>query len=84
MCQGAKIDYALHFFWYKKRFVGRKNAHFKIVVCDAGALEYLMEKYDLSKMQFVGASAGALIATIAACDVEPELAVQSAYRSMLY
>ena len=39
-----------------------------------------MEKYDLAKMQFVGASAGALIATIAACQVDPEAAVQSAYR----
>ena len=45
-----------------------------------GALEYLMENYDLAKMQFVGASAGALIATIAACNVNPGAAVQSAYR----
>ena len=41
---------------------------------------YLMGRYDFSRMQFVGASAGALVATIAACEVDPETAVKVAYR----
>ena len=50
---------------------------------NTGALEYLMEHYDLKSVQFVGASAGALVATLGACGVLPESAVASAYRYTL-
>ena len=46
----------------------------------AGAINYLQQHYDLQKMRYVGASAGALVATIAACGVSPESAVDCAYR----
>jgi len=45
-----------------------------------GAVEYLAEHYDLKSVQFVGASAGALVATLGACGVSPEVAVACAYR----
>jgi len=48
--------------------------------CIAGAVEYLAEHYDLKSVQFVGASAGALVATLGACGVSPEVAVACAYR----
>ena len=46
----------------------------------AGAIKYLQQHYDLQQMRYVGASAGALVATIAACGVSPESAVDCAYR----
>lgn len=45
-----------------------------------GAIKYLLQHYEADKIQFVGASAGALVATIAACRVDPEAAVECAYR----
>jgi hypothetical protein len=47
----------------------------------AGAVKYLLEHYDLKGVQFVGASAGALVATLGACGIIPEVAVDCAYRS---
>lgn len=45
----------------------------------AGAVTYLREqKYDLSNVEFTGGSAGALTATLAATDVNYELATESA------
>lgn len=41
-------------------------------------LEYLQEHYDLSRVQMIGASAGALVATLAICDVDLDLALQKA------
>ena len=46
----------------------------------AGAIKYLQQHYDLQRMRYVGASAGALVATIAACGVSPHSAVDCAYR----
>ena len=45
----------------------------------AGVIKYLQQHYDLTKVDMVGASAGALMVTLAICDVDPDLAVQTAY-----
>jgi len=42
--------------------------------------KYLAENYDLSRCTLVGASAGALAATLCACEVDFEEATQLAYR----
>ncbi|KAK9806776.1 hypothetical protein WJX72_002404 [[Myrmecia] bisecta] len=44
-----------------------------------GVIKYLEEQFDLDKVHMVGASAGALIATLAACNIDPENAIQTAY-----
>lgn len=50
-----------------------------VAVCrwqwQAGAITALQERYDLSAVDFVGASAGALAATLAACDADMNLAM---------
>lgn len=45
-----------------------------------GCLRYLHRNFDLSKVQLVGASAGGLIATLAACGVNEDKAVRVAHR----
>lgn len=47
------------------------------LVCQwqAGAIGALQERYDLSSLDFVGASAGALAATLAACDADMDRAM---------
>ena len=45
----------------------------------AGVVKYLQQHYDLSKVDMVGASAGALMVTLAMCNVDPDTAVQRAY-----
>ncbi|KAL4419027.1 hypothetical protein ABPG77_010014 [Micractinium sp. CCAP 211/92] len=47
---------------------------------ELGCLRYLHRNFDLSKVQLVGASAGGLIATLAACGVDEDKAVRVAYR----
>lgn len=47
---------------------------------DAGAVEYLQQRYALSKWQMRGASAGALVATLAACNVNIDTAFECAHR----
>lgn len=46
----------------------------------AGVVQYLGENYDLNKVQLRGASAGALVATLVACGVDPEKALDSAHQ----
>lgn len=41
----------------------------------AGAITALQERYDMSSLDAVGASAGALAATLAACDADMDLAM---------
>ena len=53
------------------------NQH--LFVMSAGVIKYLQEHYDLSKVDMVGASAGALMVTLAICNVDPDVAVQRAY-----
>lgn len=43
-------------------------------------VKYLLKHYDLSKVDMVGASAGALIVTLAMCKVDPDKAIQTAYK----
>lgn len=43
---------------------------------ELGCLRYLHRHFDLSKVQLVGASAGGLIATLAACGVDEDKAVR--------
>lgn len=45
----------------------------------AGVIKYLQQHYDLTKVDMVGASAGALMVTLAVCNVDPDTAVQKAY-----
>lgn len=45
----------------------------------AGVIKYLQQHYDLTKIDMVGASAGALMVTLAICNVDPDHAVQKAY-----
>jgi len=45
-----------------------------------GAVDWLSSHFDLSGAQFVGASAGALSGTLAACDVSPQAAYESCAR----
>lgn len=44
-----------------------------------GVVKYLQEHYDLSRVDMVGASAGALMVTLAMCNVDSDKAVQRAY-----
>ncbi|CAM9384794.1 unnamed protein product, partial [Scytosiphon promiscuus] len=44
----------------------------------AGVISGLQERYDLSSLDFVGASAGSLAATLAACDADMDLAMKLA------
>ena len=45
----------------------------------AGIIKYLEEHYDLTKIHVRGASAGALVATLAACNVDPRRALDLAH-----
>lgn len=45
----------------------------------AGAMKYLAERYDLTKIPMVGASGGAIAATLAACGVDADRIMQHAY-----
>jgi hypothetical protein len=47
---------------------------------ELGVLKYLAENYDLSRVQFTGASAGALAGVLCACNIDPDAAVKAAYR----
>ncbi|EFN59130.1 hypothetical protein CHLNCDRAFT_137944 [Chlorella variabilis] len=47
---------------------------------ELGCLRYLHRNFDLTKVQLVGASAGGLIATLAACGVDEDKAVRVANR----
>lgn len=47
---------------------------------ETGVMKYLMEQFDLSKVQLRGASAGGLAVTLAACGVNQDKAVRAAYR----
>ena len=46
-------------------------------------MKYLSQVYDLSEVQFRGASAGALNSTLAACGVTPDAALATAYELAL-
>ena len=46
----------------------------------AGVVKYLQQRYDLTTWQMRGASAGALVATLAACNVDTEMALTVAHR----
>ena len=48
--------------------------------CIAGAVKYLQQRFDIQKWQMRGASAGALVATLAACNVDSEVAFECAHR----
>jgi predicted acylesterase/phospholipase RssA len=43
-------------------------------------MKFLSERYDLCRMPMVGASAGAIAATLGACGVDPATAVEHAHR----
>jgi hypothetical protein len=45
-----------------------------------GAVQYLMQRFNLSKVPMVGASGGGLAAVLATCEVEPEQVMESAYK----
>ena len=49
----------------------------------AGVIKYLSQVYDLSQVQFRGASAGALVSTFAACGVTPDAALATAHELAL-
>jgi hypothetical protein len=49
---------------------------------ELGCLLYLRRNFDLSRVQLFGASAGGLIATIAACGVDEDKAVSSGARAV--
>jgi hypothetical protein len=53
-----------------------------LVLCrwQLGAVQYLMQHFQLSKVPMVGASGGGLAAVLATCDVDPEEVMESAYR----
>jgi len=44
-----------------------------------GAMKYLAERYDLTKIPMAGASGGALAAVLAACSVYADDAIELAY-----
>ena len=46
----------------------------------AGAVKYLQQRYDLKTWQMRGASAGGLVATLAACNVSSDAALDLAHR----
>ncbi|KAF5840307.1 hypothetical protein DUNSADRAFT_17151 [Dunaliella salina] len=45
-----------------------------------GAMKYLAERYDLTKIPMAGASGGALAAVLAACGVQADDALELAYK----
>eukprot|EP00892_Ulva_mutabilis_P003701 jgi/Ulvmu1/1702/UM116_0015.1 len=45
-----------------------------------GAVKFLQEKYDLTKVPMAGASSGSLVACLSACGVDPDLIVEEAYQ----
>ncbi|BDA50930.1 probable 1-acylglycerol-3-phosphate O-acyltransferase Pnpla3 [Coccomyxa sp. Obi] len=47
---------------------------------EIGAVKYLQQRFDIHKWQMRGASAGALVATLAACNVDSEVAFECAHR----
>lgn len=49
------------------------------LIPSTGVIKYLQQHYDLTKVDMVGASAGALMVTLAICHVDPDCAVQRAY-----
>ena len=49
-------------------------------LCCAGAVKYLAEHFDLSKVPVVGASGGALAAVLLACGIDPDKAFDKAYQ----
>ncbi len=49
-------------------------------VMPAGAVKYLQQMHDLTKWHMRGASAGALVACLAACNVDPQYAYEVANR----
>lgn len=48
-----------------------------------GAVQYLMQHFDLTKVPMVGASGGALASIIATCGVDPKLVLDTAYKMSL-
>ncbi|KAK9826079.1 hypothetical protein WJX74_010834 [Apatococcus lobatus] len=48
-----------------------------------GVTQYLQEHFEMDEVPLIGASAGALVATLAACKVDSETALQVAYRLSL-
>ncbi|KAK9859302.1 hypothetical protein WJX84_000662 [Apatococcus fuscideae] len=48
-----------------------------------GVAQYLQEHFEMQSVPLIGASAGALVATLAACSVDSETALQCAYRLAL-
>ena len=48
-----------------------------------GAVKYLQQQHDLTQWQMRGASAGALVACLAACNVDPQEAYEAAHRCPL-
>lgn len=46
-------------------------------------IQYLQEHFEMDQVPLIGASAGALVATLAACKVDSETALQVAYRLSL-
>ena len=48
-----------------------------------GVAKYLLNNYDLSRVEMSGTSCGALCATLTACGVDPHEIVQSAYELSL-
>lgn len=48
-----------------------------------GAMQYLGQRYDLTRIPMAGASGGALCAVLARCGVDPELITESAYQLSL-
>lgn len=51
-----------------------------MLLCYTGAVKYLQQRYDIQKWQMRGASAGALVATLAACNVNSDVAFECAHR----
>ncbi len=49
----------------------------------AGAIKYLAQRFDMSKVRMVGASGGAIASVLAACGVSPDRAVEHAYAMSL-
>eukprot|EP00878_Enallax_costatus_P008734 GHUV01009129.1.p2 GENE.GHUV01009129.1~~GHUV01009129.1.p2 ORF type:complete len:187 (+),score=52.14 GHUV01009129.1:266-826(+) len=45
-----------------------------------GAVQYLLNHFALDKVPMVGASGGGLAAVLAACEIEPEQVMESAYK----
>jgi predicted acylesterase/phospholipase RssA len=45
-----------------------------------GAVKFLVEQYDLTRVPMAGASSGSIVACLAACGVDPQLIVDEAYQ----